>query len=168
MEFLDLSPVSLMQPVELRLAKRLLKKLVQHHEEVRADAQKPRSEQKGYEAFRAVRKQLDAEVDRLSAQVLGRELGLERYMVIHLRRHDGYESRLQVLEFGVRWEREWGRNDWMWDLAGRKPRKDGTLGSLPSSVGFDRAQIIRRRLDGAWESLIRQGDQGARDASGAE
>lgn len=168
MEFLDLSPIRLMQPVELRLAKRLLKKLAQHHEAVRADAQNPRSEQKGYEAIRAVRRQLDAEVDRLSAQVLGRELGLERYMVIHLQRHDGYESRIQVLEFGVRWEREWGRNYWMWDLEGRKPRKDGTLGSLPARASFDRAQISRRRLDGAWESLVRQGDQGARDASGAE
>lgn len=168
MEFLDLSPIRLMKPAELRQAKSLLRKLSRHHERVRADAEKPKAEQKGYEALRAVRTQLYAEVDRLSAQVLGRELGLERYMVIHLQRHDGYESRLQVLEFGVRWEWEWGRNDWMWDLAGRKPRKDGTLGSLPSSVGFDRAKIIRRRLDGTWESLIRQGDQGARDASGAE
>lgn len=168
MEFLDLSPIRLMQPTELRQAKSLLRKLSRHHERVRADAEKPKAEQKDYEAFSAVRMQLHADVDRLSAQVLGRELGLERYMVIRLQRHDGYESRLQVLEFGVRWEREWGRNYWMWDLEGRKPRKDGTLGSLPAFASFDRAQISRRRLDGAWESLIRQGDQGAQDASGAE
>ena len=72
MEFLDLSPIRLMKPAELRQAKSLLRKLSRHHERVRADAEKPKAEQKGYEALRAVRTQLYAEVDRLSAQVLGR------------------------------------------------------------------------------------------------
>lgn len=144
-------PALLMSQEELRRAKQLLRELSKHHEARRVDELKARADQKGYEHFRAARKAIDTKIDSLAAEVLKRELGLERYMVIHAIRTGGYEVRMQVLSFGI--DREWRGPGWAWILDGRKLRKDHTLGELRECIYMDSGVIRRRRLDGAWVAL---------------
>lgn len=142
-----------MQPAELRKAKRYLNQLERHNSLVRQDSERPAREQLGYDAFRKEWAVIGDRIHGLASKVLERELGLERYMVVHLIRADGHESKFQVLTFGFRCD--WGRSGrrWMWEFSGKKLRKDGTLGSTNGGMGFDVAWIERRKLDGFWEAL---------------
>lgn len=150
----DFSPLKLMTAVESGKARRLLGKLERHHEWVRLDAELPSAERLGYDHFRPARKELDEALNALAANVLSRELGLERYMVIHTIRSDGHETRLQLLSMGFQQDRWAGRSRWMWAFHGRRLRKDGTIGDLGDWACLEAGSITRRRLDGTWEKLI--------------
>lgn len=149
----DFSPVRLMASGEFAKAKRLLSKLERHHERVRRDAELPSSERKGYEFHRDERKAIDDELDALAAKVLARELGLERYMVIHTVRTDGHEKHMQLLSMGFQDDRWNRRSRWMWSLHGRRLRKDGTIGDRPDWTCIGTGVISRRQLDGTWIHL---------------
>jgi len=142
-----------MTAAELGKARRLLGKLERHHERVRRDAELPSDERLSYDYFRPVRKELDEALDALAAEVLSREVGLERYMVIHTIRCDGHEKRMQLLSMGF--QQDWGgRSRWMWSFHGRRLRKDHTISDLSDWTCFGTGSIARRRLEGIWEKLI--------------
>ncbi|WP_342616567.1 hypothetical protein [Rhodoferax sp. GW822-FHT02A01] len=94
---------------------------------------------------------LDAELELISERVLKREVGLERYMVIHIVRYGGTERRLQVLCFSVI-DRGIGTR-LTWELTGRSLRKNQTLGSRHEGLCINFAKIYRRTLDGSWVRL---------------
>lgn len=94
-----------------------------------------------------------AELNALSAQVLADSMGLHKYMVVNIKRDDGYETRLQMLECSVDNDRHWLGSPWVWELTGRSLRKDGSLGKNYDMISFLTAQVTRRRLDGTWEAL---------------
>lgn len=99
----------------------------------------------------------EAKLERLAADVLQRELGLERYMVLHVHRHGGFEAKFQVLQLSVM--NNFGGNDqWGWMLEGRSLNKNGKLGSKGRGVGFNIARIERRKLDGSWVRLKLRSD----------
>lgn len=161
-----LSPALLMSAVEMQRAKRLLAELKRHHEARQLDDLRPRAAQKGFEHFRAVGQAIYKKMDLLAAEVLQRELGLERYMVIHVIREGGYQIRMQILEFGFDDGRYGGRQSrWMWKLEGRKLRKDDTLGELRDGMCLGIGVILRRKLNGVWESLRWKSSCGAGNAS---
>lgn len=139
-----------MQAAELRQAKRLLGQLERLHEAWRQREATPRFDD---EANREKTNSIQAKIDTLAATVLARALGIERYMVLHLVRDDGYESRFQVLSMGILWGWTYDGVRWMWQFEGRRLRKDGTLGHLPGGMSLDAGLIERRCLDGAWVAL---------------
>lgn len=159
-------PALLMSQEERRRAKQLLRELSKHYEARRVDELKARADQKGYEHFRAARKTIDTNIDSLAAEVLKRELGLERYMVIHAIRTGGHKVHMQVLSFGI--DGEWRRPGWAWILCGRKLRKDQTLGELPEYMHIDSGVIRRRRLDGEWVALSVKSPRGLEDVADSE
>lgn len=120
----NLHPLSLMDKTELRLAKKLIKQLDDENK----------------------RKQLA----ELSEGVLGREIGLKKYMVIRVERDDGFTLQLQALSFSISYFR--GYMDG-WDVIGRNLRKDETLGLRDEWLSFRNAHISRRLLDGSWAKL---------------
>ena len=138
-----------------------------HHEKVRRDRLHPTSEQRGYDAFREEQRKIDKGIGELAAQVLERELGLELYMVIHLVRDDCVQRRFQVLNFGFRFDRWMSGYGWVWELSGRKLRKDASLGQLTEGMSFCAARIMRRKLDGSWVPLMLRKSQGREHASAA-
>ncbi|MFT3718579.1 hypothetical protein [Pseudorhodoferax sp.] len=149
----DFSPTRLMTSAELGKARRLLNKLDRHRERVQRDDALPSSERKGYEFYRDARKAIDREFDALASTVLARELGLERYMVIHTIRSGGHEKLMQLLSMGFQDDR-WSRlSRWMWSLHGRRLRKDGTIGDKPDWTCIGTGLISRRQLDGGWTHL---------------
>jgi len=91
----------------------------------------------------------------LATTVLCRELGLERFMVIHTLRSDGHEKRMQLLTMGFQHDRWSGRSRWMWALHGRRLRKNGTIGDADDWTCIDAGCISRRRLDGTWTPFHR-------------
>lgn len=165
----NFSPALLMQSAELRQAKRYLGQLEKHHEVRRLDEMKPKAAQLGFEVWRVERNTIDTKIDLLAATVLKRELGLEKYMVVHAFRSDGYEALLQVLSFGFHWGwRGKGSSSWMWQFSGRKLRKNGTLGYLCGSMSLDTGRIERRKLDGSWASLTLLSAVGGKNASASK
>jgi len=156
-------PALLMSREEFRRAKRLLQDLNKHHEARRIDELKPRADQTSYEHFRAARKEIDTKIDLLAEEVLKRELGLERYMVIHAIRTGGREVHMQVLSFGI--DSAWRVPGWAWILDGRKLRKDHTLGELHEYMYIDSGIIRRRRLDGEWVPLSVKSSMGFEDVT---
>lgn len=156
-------PALLMSREELRRAKRLFQDLNKHHEARRIDELKPRADQTSYEHFRQARIAIDTKIDLLAEEVLKRELGLERYMVIHAIRTGGYEVRMQVLSFGI--DSAWRGPGWAWILDGRKLRKDHTLGELHEYMYIDSGIIRRRRLDGEWVPLSVKLSKGFEDVA---
>lgn len=168
-EYANLSPALLMQSAELRQAKRYLKQLEKHYEARRLDETKPKVAQLGFEVWRAERNSIDAKIDLLAEAVLKRELGLEKYMVVHVFRSGGHELLFQALSFGFNcgW-RSSGRSLWMWELRGRKLRKDGTLGYLDDGMSFDTGWIKRRKLDGSWVPLTLSSIREVKNASNSK
>lgn len=156
----DFSPTTLMASVELGKARRLLSKLERHHERVRLDAELPSSKRKGYESYREERNAIDQELDALASNVLARELGLERYMVIHTIRSDRHERHMQLLSMGFQNDRWSYRSRWMWTLYGRCLRKDETIGDKRDWTCIDAGVISRRQLDGTWTQLSRPSSKG--------
>jgi hypothetical protein len=147
----NLAPNRLMSAAELKQAERLLRRLDRHFAAQKKDELRPKDLQLGYSHWQVKREAIGSEIDILAATVLERELALARYMVVHVRRNDGYEATLQVLQFGFTRMFAWNR--WGWCLEGRSLRKNGTLGERPNDVCFDDALINKRRIDGVWEPL---------------
>lgn len=145
------APELMMLRGELTKARRLLRKLDRINDAYHRDKALPKAEQKGYEAFSKFRTPIWAEMDVLAATVWKREVGLERYTVLHVRRDD-MAYRFQVLSFSFQDGQSWG-NRWMWQLNGRALRKDGTLGCNTKGIGFRHASLERRYLDGSWREL---------------
>jgi hypothetical protein len=98
------------------------------------------------------RKEIDSEIDALSAAVLARELSIERFMVIHYVRGDGRETRLQVLSFDI--HRRNFAAGWTWEFNGRGLRKDGTLGVRGEGFTLFDGVLRRRMLTGDWTTII--------------
>lgn len=144
-------PETMMVRAESSKARRLLRKQDVVHGESELNRALPKAEQKDFDLFSQRHKVLSAELDALCATVWKREVGLERYTVLHARRGD-FESRFQVLSFSVSDNRRWS-DQWMWSLYGRALRKDETLGFKDGSIGFRQACLMRRHLDGAWREL---------------
>lgn len=136
---------------ELTKARRLLRKLDRINEASRRDDVLPRAEQQGYEAFSKLLNPIRAEMDALAATVWKREVGLERFTVLDVRRDD-MAFRLQLLSFSFRDGLPWEER-WMWEFDGRALRKDGTLGCNSQGAGFRHASLQRRHLDGSWREL---------------
>ena len=128
----NLHPLLLMDKTELRLAKKLIKQLDDENK----------------------RKQTSDRLAELSEVVLGREIGLKKYMVIRVERDDGFTLQLQVLSFSISYFR--GYMDG-WDVIGRNLRKDETLGLRDEWLSFRSAHISRRLLDGSWTKLALRG-----------
>lgn len=124
----NLHPLLLMDKTELRLAKKLIKQLDDENK----------------------CKQASDRLADLSEVVLGREIGLKKYMVIRVERDDGFTLQLQALSFSISNFR--GYMDG-WDVSGRNLRKDETLGLRDEWLAFRNAHISRRLLDGSWETL---------------
>lgn len=144
-------PEQMMQPAELKQARRLLRRLDRLHAEVTENGNLPRHQRKDDEQLTKRRHLLDSELDALCAVTWKREVGLERYSVLHARRGD-FEARFQLLSFDVSDSSGWA-GKWMWSLNGRALRKDGTLGFNHEGIGFRFALLSRRHLDGIWREL---------------
>jgi hypothetical protein len=102
-----------------------------------------------YEAKEPQRARLAA----ISAAVLRRRLGLERYMVVRIARADGHRVTMQVLQLTLTRGFGYSRSELAWDLDGRSLRKNGTLGQLPARMTFTQAKIAVRTLSGEWRPL---------------
>ena len=100
---------------------------------------------------RRLRNRWRQELLDLSWTVWERVVGLEMYSVLHIDRGD-YQSRFQLLEIELTGFGQ-GRREWIWVFGGRLLRRDGTLGSKDGGIGFHRADIQRRHLDGIWRGL---------------
>lgn len=151
-DFENFDPPDLMSRDQLRVARRLLSALRQQRAKIRALSETTPSErvaQRLEQRSTAMRAKLNA----LSVQVLADSVGLHKYMVVHVKRDDGYEARLQVLGCSVDNDRHWLGSPWVWELTGRSLRKDGSLGKNYDMISFLTAQVTRRRLDGTWEAL---------------
>ncbi len=144
-------PELMMQRGELAHARRLLRKLSRIDERSRLDEVLPKASQKDPMFFSKLRKPIWSDMDRLAANVWEREVGLERYSVVRVRRDD-LDYRMQVLSFSFADGRPW-QERWLWHLMGRALRKDGTLGSRNAHIGFRIADLERRHLDGVWRPL---------------
>lgn len=155
----DLSPAKLMRPDDKKPASRLLRELEKRRERRRADEAKPARERKvGYEDFRAGCEAINKKLEALAFEVLGRELGLQRYMVVRV--DDGLNAdTLQAIEVGLICP--FDSEGMHWKIVGRGMRKDGKLGSNWTHTSFTRARIERRRLDGTWELLAPRSSNGA-------
>jgi hypothetical protein len=91
-------------------------------------------------------------LEKLSAAVLKRELGLELYMVLHIQRYGGHEKKFQALDINLM--EDYGpARVWGWVVDGRALRKDGTIGSKGAGISFGLAKVYRRKLDGSWIRL---------------
>lgn len=132
----DLSPAFLMTPAEWREAVRL---------------------RRSFTAESKVR------LSRLSAKVLRRALGLERYMVIRVEHEPRPSVSLQVLECSLSLDSP--RSGGQWHVCGRNLRADGNLGASHAYAFFAAAFIYRRTLRGHWELLIPRKLRNTRRAS---
>lgn len=149
-----LFPDDLMQQAELRQARRYLVAIARQRS-LRKELNESSSAQ--FSKTSSLLAAAEAKLERLAAEVLLRELGLERYMVLHVHRHGGFEAKFQVLQLSV--TNDFGRKgQWGWMLEGRSLNKNGKLGSKGRGVGFNIARIERRKLDGSWVRLKLRSD----------
>jgi hypothetical protein len=151
LEFEWLAPDRFMQPAERRQIRQLLRqqKLLREQERCLADEKRLNPAQR--ERFRVRWRASHAKLEELSADMLRRYLDVGRYSVLHVRRHDGLETLLQVLRAEVVFN-DWNRR-WMWGVRGRRLRKNGKLGFADASTCFDIADVRRRLLDGTWQRI---------------
>lgn len=94
------------------------------------------------------RKPFEHRISALATSAAFRCLGVERFMVLDIERHDGLRVLLLVSDITIR---DLARVAWR--LEGFSLRKDGSIGSKPTGISFTRARIMRRRLDGNWQLL---------------
>lgn len=149
----DLSPNRMMLPSEFLAAGKLLRKSEKLRERWRSTDWGKDLTPTQQRVLSAKRSEVDEELERLSSAVLARQLGLKKYMVVHVRRDSGYEDKFQLLSTSVRFNGTYRGYRFMWDLEGRQLRKNGTLGHRPGGMSIDAGSIIRRRLDGTWVEL---------------
>lgn len=147
-----LTPDRFMQPAERRRVRQLLRQQESIHQQQRQlDDEKrlsPAQREKLHVRWCASHDKLE----KLSADMLQRYLGIGRYSVLHVRRGNGRETLLQVLRVDVAFN-DWNRH-WMWCVHGRKLRKNGTLGFADEFTCFGIADVKRRMLDGAWKRVM--------------
>jgi hypothetical protein len=93
---------------------------------------------------------IEADMSSLAFAVWEREVGLERYSVVHVRRED-MAVRIQLLD--ISFHESWRWSHLLWSFGGRRLRKNGTLGSESGGMSFGFARIERRLLDGSWQEL---------------
>lgn len=145
----NLSPLSMMLLSESRTATKLIGKVDRLRERWRATnwgKDLPPAKQ------RALANSLESaqrDLETLASDVLARQLGLKKYMVVHARREGGYEERFQILAASI----TVNSYHFVWDLDGRRVRMDGTLGEKPGGMNIDAGTITRRLLDGTWVEL---------------
>jgi hypothetical protein len=132
----DVSPSRLMTPAELRTARALFRK------QRRLTA--GRSKSASIDELERLQMQLAS----LAENVLRRDLGLYRYMVIEVRRSDR-SKKLQVLEFDVDLTLPE-----QWRLSGRNVKANGTLGAQRVSAVLWYGTVFRRELTGEWTPLM--------------
>jgi hypothetical protein len=149
----NLSPARMMRLPELLAATKLVRKAHTLQEKWRESSWGKDLPPARQLAISTQRDHVDAELGALATAVLARQLGVKKYMVIHARRDDGYEDRFQVLSVSVRLTDTYEGRRWMWNLEGRRLRKDGTLGESPGGMGIDAGSVHRRMLDGSWVEL---------------
>jgi hypothetical protein len=152
--FEDFTPEDMMSSAERRSAWRHLVVLDQYRQRWRDNDLLPAVQRLPHEKRVADHKRTSARLDVLAATVLQRSIGLERYMVVYVRRDDGFEVKLQVLSLRLEPHPRSLRR-LTWGLKGRALRKDETLGVTPVGIFFTHAAIVRRRLDGSWDQLGR-------------
>lgn len=104
-------------------------------------------------AFKAGQGAESPDLQRVASEVLGRRLGLRKYMVVDIRRTGGFELVMQVLGLTIT-NATWGWPPLRWKVSGRSLRKDGTVGSKPISITFAEATVVRRTLAGEWIRLL--------------
>lgn len=93
----------------------------------------------------------------LAEAVLGRETGLEMYMVVDITPEGGPRCVLQVL--AIELEVTTG-GTWQWNLGGRLGRKNGTLGTVRDRIYLSGPAVVKRRcLDGTWKPLPLTGEK---------
>lgn len=148
---MNLCPELMMTAAERKQAKRCLRALQTFYVAIGIYDSLPPEPVNRAERLRAQKRKIDAELEALAATVLGREVGLEKFMVIDLKRSDTYQVKFQVLNFGLMGD--FGTGDWGRQLSGRNVRKNGTLGKNREGAGFRTAAIKRRMLDGSWVTL---------------
>jgi len=146
----NLHPFFLMTKTEYKSAKQLLASILRNEIpwEDRVKANENKAIKRKLEKIEALNK----EVTLLSELVLGRELGLRRFMVVDVLRHDQYRTQLLVRDFSLEAEYK-DSAPHLWCLSGRKLKKDGRLGVVGADAYFNCASITRRHLDGRWTSL---------------
>lgn len=106
-----------------------------------------------------------AKLDSLAAVILKRELGLEKFAVVHVEVTSQFKVKMQVLQIRVT-ESFVAPGSLMWELRGRNLRKDGSLGrDYSHHVWFEDGRVSRRLLTGKWLHLER-GVTGAADGVG--
>lgn len=105
-----------------------------------------------------------AKLDRLAAVILKRELGLEKFAVVHVQINSQFEAKMQVLQIRVK-ESFFAPGSLMWELRGRNLRKDGSLGrDYSQHVWFEDGRVSRRLLTGKWLHL-QKGSTGVADGA---
>lgn len=91
----------------------------------------------------------------LAENVLARELGLKKYMVIQIDRASGFSYAMQVTSIDLELSSLTDR--WDWRLCGFKCKKDNSVGKLHAYIPiFGETTITRRMLDGTWKILTRR------------
>lgn len=149
----NLSPLRMMLPSELVLATKLTRKVARLRERWRSTNS---GKDLGPGKERALSIDIsvaEGELESLVDGVLARQLGLKRYMVVHVQRDGGHEDRFQLLSASVHFGFTYQGHRWMWDLEGRRLRKDGSIGERPGGMAIDAGVITRRMLDGSWVEL---------------
>jgi hypothetical protein len=142
--FDDYTPERLLTPQERKQSRQLLRSLSKLSAHWPSDAS---SSEKVKMKWRAHRDEHAA----MSLAALNRACGLDLYMVTHIRRPGGYESKFQVL--WVELMESYAGYQLGWHLEGSALRKDEMIGSRRGGIGFRFAKIVRRKLDGTWHSL---------------
>jgi hypothetical protein len=144
----DFSPERLLQSGELKAVRALYRRQPELHELPPWNAKEPLT--KKDEKIRRAWHECNEQLNRLAAAVMQRECGIEKYMVLHLVRDDGYEVWLQVET--VELMNGFGSlaNRLAWKLEGSALRKDKTIGYRRTGIGFTFARVDRRQLDGRW------------------
>ena len=133
----ELRPELLLSKGELREARRLLS-LVER-------ARQPDDEMSdaGPQAEAAAR------LECIARAALLREAGVERFMVVRIRRDDGYTiaCRLESLTLAPGY---FASAEFQWSVRGAAMRKDQTIGLVDAGMNFSFAHISRRCLSGRW------------------
>lgn len=144
LQFDNFDPELLLSPLELKQANAYLKQSSRYTSHV--------WDLKYLEKYRESNQRISAKMQSLASAALLRQSGLEKFMVVSIHRYDRLIVKLQVLEVNLIESgfRTAGGQKLLWSIRGRTVRKDGSLGKKDDRIGFDKAFILRRRLDNTW------------------